>query len=230
MIIGKNKVMEWVRYNKTPYWRIKRTEGDNQHKVIDSGDEENIPLEESISRLNQAFGIMSAGNYFIEAWTTKGQTKNWNRDHFQLIPETNDYVGGAQLQNMMQPQSTVDLQAEIKRGIDSYKTEVEIQELRRKVVELERENKELSNGIESALSRAYNKFEPYLGMILNVKEPAGIAVGSVQADDAQKRLEKSFEIWQDNEPDVLVIVEKIADLSKTDKGTYTMARNFLTGK
>jgi hypothetical protein len=230
MIIGKNKVTEWVRYNKTPYWRIKRSESE-QHMVVNSGDEENIPLEESISRLSQAFGIMSPGNYFIEAWTTKGQTKNWNRDHFQILPDSNDYLGSAQLQQIaQQTQPSVDIATEVQKGIDKYKTEIELQDLRRKVADLERENKELTSGIESTLSRVYNKVEPYLGMILNVKEPAGVAVGSVQADDAQRRLEKAFEIWQENEPDVLVMVEKIANMSKTDKGTYTMARNFLTGK
>lgn len=230
MIIGKNKVTEWVRYNKTPYWRIKRSESE-QHMVVNSGDEENIALEESITRLTQAFGIMSPGNYFIEAWATRGQTKNWNRDHFQILPENADYVGNAQLQQMMQQtQPTVDITAEIKKGIDSYKTEVELIELRKKVSELERENKELTSGFEGTLTRVYNKFEPYVGMMLNVNPPANIAVGSVQADDAQRRLEKAFEVWQESEPDVVSVVEKIANLSKTDKGMYNTARNFLTGK
>jgi len=98
MIIGKENVTQFIRYNKTPYWRIKRSESE-QHFVANSGDEESLPLEESIMRLGQVFNILSPGNYFIEAWTTKGQTKSWNRDHFQILPENSAFVGSAQIQH-----------------------------------------------------------------------------------------------------------------------------------
>lgn len=230
MIIGKTKVVDWIRYNKTPYWRIKRSESE-QHNVVNSGDEENIALEESITRLNQAFGIMSPGNYFIEAWGTKGQTKSWNRDHFQILPGNEDYVGSAQLQQAFQQQQpSVNVQEEIQKALTNYKTEIELQDLRRKVSELEKENKELQSGIESSVSRIWNKVEPYVGAMMN-NNPANVAaIGAVSSDQDQKRLEKAFEIWQETEPDPVTMIERIADLSKKDPGTYAMAKNFLTGK
>lgn len=230
MIIGKSKVIDWIRYNKTPYWRIKRTESE-QHMATHSGNEENLTLEESIIRLNQAFGFIAPGQYFIEAWEKQGQTKQWNRDHFQILPDNQDYVGSAQLQQMMaQQQPSVNVQDEVEKALAKYKTEVELQELRKKVSELEKENKELQSGIENSMTKIYNRVEPYLGMLLNVKEPAGVAVGSVSAGEAQARLEKAFDLWQQTEPDPVTMIEKIAQLSKTDPATYGMAKNFLTGK
>lgn len=230
MIIGKSKVIDWIRYNKTPYWKIKRTESE-PHMLTYSGDEENIPLEESVVRLNNAFNFMAPGNYFIESWETKGQTKNWKRDHFQILPENQDYVGNASLQQMIaQQQPAVNVQEEIDKALAKYRTDVELQDLRRKCAELERENKELQSGIENSMTKIYNRVEPYLGMLLNIKDPAAVAVGSVTAGEAQARLEKAFDLWQQTESDPVTMIEKIAHLSKTDPATYSMAKNFLTGK
>lgn len=236
MIIGKSKVIDWIRYNKTPYWRIKRSESE-QHMVVSSGNEENIPIEESVSRLNQAFGVLSPGNYFIEAWEKQGQTKQWNRDHFQILPENQDYVGSAQLQQMMQQQTpVVDVAAEVEKALSKYKAEVELQELRRKCSELEKENKELQSSIESSIGRIWTRVEPYVGAILANQPGANVAsIGSTgtqktSPDEAQTRLEKAFEKWQETEPDPVTMIEKIAILSKTDPATYKMAKSFLTGK
>jgi hypothetical protein len=227
MIIGKNKVTEWVRYNKTPYWRIKRSESE-QHNVFNSGDEENIPMEESINRLTLVFNILSPGNYFIEAWTTKGQTKNWNRDHFQILPDNNDYLGSAQLQQMSQQnQPSVDVSAEVQKGIDKYKTEVELQELRRKVADLEQENKELSSGLTATGAKIYNRFEPYLGMILNSGNQTSAALGSISDDEAQKLLDKIFEEWYVFEKDPIPLIEKIVSIGKKDVNQYNMYKTLL---
>jgi hypothetical protein len=224
MIIGKENVTQFIRYNKTPYWRIKRSESE-QHFVANSGDEESLPLEESIMRLGQVFNILSPGNYFIEAWTTKGQTKSWNRDHFQILPENSAFVGSAQIQHATN--SSMDVQTEIQKALTNYKQEVELAELRRKVGELEKENRELQASAESALGRIWTKVEPYINTYMgsNVKTGELPAIG--KADVEQKRLETAFETWQEKEPDVITLVEKIAGMSHKDPGTYQMARQML---
>lgn len=221
MITGKENIIKFIRFNNTPFWRIRRSE--KTEPIADSGDDR-LTIDESLTRLEQFFNILGPGTYFIESWQTEGQKKMWCKDTIQLLPDNpkEAFMSGLQSQSM---QGT-DVNEAISRALSEYKTEVELKGLREENERLKKENSELQTGIESAFSRIFTKVEPYLGTLMGNKEIASI--GAVSASDPdQKRLEAAFELWQQSEPDVVKLVEKIAELSNKDKSTYGMARNML---
>jgi hypothetical protein len=220
MITGKENIVRFIRFNDTPFWRIRRSE--KTEPIADSGDKP-LTIDESVSRLEQFFQILGPGTYFIESWATEGQKKMWCKDTIQLLPDNlkDAYVSGFN----PQPAPQMDVTEAISRALTEYKTEVEMKGLREENDRLKKENTELQTGIESAFSRIFNKVEPYLGSIMGSKE--SVAIGSITNDEDQKRLEAAFELWQQSEPEVVHLVEKIAQLSSKDKSTYGMARNML---
>jgi hypothetical protein len=221
MITGKENIIRFIRFNSTPFWRIRRSE--KTEPIADSGDDR-LTIDESITRLEQFFNILGPGTYFIESWQTEGQKKMWCKDTIQLLPDNlkEAFVSGMNTG----PSQQIDVSEAIARALTDYKTEVEIKNLREENARLQKENSDLQTGIESAFSRIFSKVEPYLGTIMGNKEIASI--GAVPASDPdQKRLEVAFELWQKNEPEVVRLVEKIAELANKDKSTYGMARNML---
>lgn len=221
MITGKENIVQFIRFNQTPFWRIRRSE--KTEPIADSGDDR-LTLDESISRLNQFFQILGPGTYFIESWATEGQKKMWCKDTIQLLPDNLRDAVVSGMNTNISPQ--VDVNEAISRALNDYKTEVELKGLREENARLKLEITSIQNNTETVISRIWPKVEPYVGMIMGNKEIASI--GTVGASDPdQKRLEAAFELWQKSEPEVVKLVEKIAELSNKDKSTYGMARNML---
>lgn len=227
MITGKDNVIAFIRFNNATFWRIHRSE--KTQIIFDSGDK-NLTLDESITRLNEAFKVLGAGTYFMVAWETEGQKKGWFSDTIQILPENLQaaYVGAIN-------QPSVDVAGEIQKGITDYmlKTKLEAIESENKALKAERD--QLIKDSDSAFNRIFERLSPHLGNIIDMITPAQQAATAVTSigstgDKDQERLEKAFEIWQKNETDVVTMVEKIAALSATDKSTYGMARTMLTSK
>ncbi len=219
MITGKENILKFVRFNNAPFWRIRRSE--KTQIIADSGDKP-LTIDESLTRLEQAFQIMGAGTYFIEAWESEGQKKMWFSDTIQILPENlqSAYVGA--MNQLQTPQ--IDVQAEIQKGIEIYANKLKLEAMELKIKALETERDELLKQNDSFFTRVYDRVEPFLGQILDMNPPklATASIGS-NSDNDQKRLEKAFDEWQKNETKVVEIVEAIAKLS-SNKMIYPSAR------
>jgi hypothetical protein len=228
MITGKDKVIEFIRFNEAPFWRIRKSE--NGAPITES--DKPLTMDESVTRLERAFSLIGPGTYFLECWETEGQKKMWFKDTFQILPDNlqSAYVGAIQ----QSERPAQDINELVREAVEKERTRVKLEELEAKCKALEAENAQLIKEADSATDRIFQKVEPYLGDIMNAltgktPEPAAIA-GTEKTNEAQTRLEKAFELWQQHEHDTIGMVENIAKLAATDKGTYNMARNFLVKK
>ncbi len=235
MIIGSDKVIEWLRTNETPYWRILNTE---KGGVIFEGlnSKEELTLNDSVTRLEQALAMLSAGTYYMDAWD---KFKASNNDRFKTRfvitgNENQNSPGGIGNFQGMVPQASI--QEQIKKALDDYKRDQENERLRTEVNQL---NEEINN----TFYRVVKRLEPVLGL-------AGVAIEDLypemkqiritgpnqdlKSDEMniqdQQRLENAFESWGKKDSDCITLVEKIARLAESDPATYAMAKKILMSK
>jgi hypothetical protein len=232
MIIGKNNLIEFIRTNQTPYWYLRRSE--KSEPIFTCDDDTDKTVEESINRLNQVLGLLGPGNYFIEAWNKKGQTKMRAKDSFAF---NDNFIGS--LANNQPATPNVDIQTEISKALSEYKKEQRIEQLEKELNEEKKKNKELESSTEASIGRIVSRLnDTALGGIIAAFLPnykpadaiSGITQENLSPEELTKRLEAAFEKWSKTENDPVTLIEKIAELATTDADTYRMAKNILIKK
>ncbi|MBP8040626.1 MAG: hypothetical protein KAZ36_01800 [Bacteroidales bacterium] len=238
MIQGRTNLIDFIRVNNTPHWYLRRSE--KSDPVFTSGDEKEITLDESISRLNKCLDMLATGSYFIEAWETPGQKVMRKKDSFTLSGQGD---GGQYPISGTFPVPAEDsgakIAAAVAEAVEKLKTEQKIETMADRIKELELENKELKKEADSWQGRVFSNIAPYVGTILQafgIDQGAGVS-GTVAgqkenlfSDQEAQRLNKAFEQWSANENQYVDIVEKIAEMSANDNATYSMARGMLLSK
>lgn len=233
MIIGKDKIIKYIRDSKTPYWKIRRA--GTSEIIAESEESHSLSVEDSLIRFQSYLDLLSSGNYFLETWETAGQKKERLKVPFQLtgngsvIAEPNNPVN-------VHTVSAIDVQAEIQRALAEERQKNRIETLEKEKLALEAKCRELQSIIDSSETRIKNRIEPFIPRLMGIIFPNEADVNTAQIagekniDDKQIRLENAFEKWQKYESDPITMVEKIAKLSETDPGTYQMARGILMSK
>jgi hypothetical protein len=222
MIIGTDRVIEWVRQNNCPFWRIKS--GEKGFVLLVSDKDEKTTLEESLQKLQTSLQMLGAGSYFIEAWHEGLNQNSWFKTRFSL----NEGVSGFPMMQPQQQNSNVDIAEQIREGIEKYKLSEELHRLKI-------ENNELRSQLDSATTRILGRVEPYLGQILGGIFPAqpgitGITNNNEEMSPDQQKLEKAIETWSKKDSDFALLIEKISQLAETDPNTYNMAKGMLLNK
>jgi hypothetical protein len=226
MLIGSDKVIEWVRQNNCPGWRIKSNE--KGYTLLNSDKDEKVTLEESLQKLQTSLQMLSAGSYFIEAWHDGLNQNSWYKTRFTLTE------GGYAMQGfqMNQPKQfdPDEMQTKINEGIEKYKATEELNRLKI-------ENAELRAQLDSSTNRIVGRLEPYLGQILGTVFPQTANVSGIQNNNSseemsaeQQRLEKSLENWSNKDADFAMLIDKISQLAQSDPNTYNMAKQMLLSK
>ena len=231
MINSKEKVIEFLTINGSPFWYLRRSE--KSDPIFTSGDSDDITLEESIARLNKCMDMLGVGTYFIEAWNSKGQTKMRQKDTFVIGSTDNNVLQNSFIAALPQPTQNID--EAIAVAMEKYKTQLDLEQKAKEIAELKKENKELRTELDSAQTRIMSRLSPHIGGILEglgfkASQQAQTPISGIkeqQADEAQRRLEAAFEKWAEKEPDCVLIVEKIAQMCINDPSTYAMAKGML---
>ena len=231
MIIGSDKLIEWVKANSAPYWRIMG--GEKGPVIIQSDMKEGLTVDDSIPRLDQALKMIGTGTYTVDNWQT-GQNQN-SRYKTRFVMNQNDNISAI---GAIQNQSIPDVQSEITKALNDYKRELELERLKS-------ENTELKSEVDGVTFRILKRIEPYMGGIIegvfpDIKPAKAIAgtntnnnsnTDTVQAtQEEQNRLDNALENWSEQDSDLITLVEEIAKLAKTDPAKYKMAKSLLMGK
>ena len=198
MLNNTDAVIEWLKVSERPYWKIRRNE--KGPVIFETGDPENITIDESTALLDQYLALLSNGNYYINAYRKKNQTGNtWsstpffhNRGSVQGIGSINPITGISSIEQ------------EVDRRMREY-------EMKRKNEELEVKNKELEDEISGIQHNILKRTEPYIVPILKaifpeikpepVHEAQISGIDQVKVKDAQQRLEDAFGKWSKYEKD-----------------------------
>lgn len=224
MIISKENIFEWLRHNNAAYWKLKTA--NQTFSLGESSSAGDLTVEGSIADLGKLLDLTGPGQYFIEAWATEGQKKERKKTLFEISYSAGHPVSGIGAINQS---PVINVQDEVAKALNDYKKELKIEQLEAKVKELEAKNKELEADMDSAQNRIAERLYPVLGLLGGLTGNGTIKQTGVSGidDDAQKRFETALEKWAANEPEILNVVEKIADMSEKDTQSYTMARGIL---
>lgn len=224
MIRGKEDVLQLHKFNNSQYWRIRRNEKDQPIITSDSHDS---TFTESHEFLEECLRLLGPGTYFIQMYNTPSDRKNWKHANFEILSGNNSSS------NNMPVISGIDSEAEAERRFQLKMKEFELENLKTEVAELKKE--------QSGADRFFAALEPHIGNIINVFMQNNGAVAPAQvagvedeklkkAKIIQKRINLALNKWSNNEPEMVVLLEKIANLSENDKQTYSMARTVLMNK
>jgi hypothetical protein len=225
MVKGKENIMQWMRLNNTPFWKLFNAA--KTMRFSESPQEETLTIEGSINLLSERLELLGGGQFFIEAWETKGQTKERKQALFEIAGASGEISAIGAL-----PAQSLNVREEVQKALEDYKKDLKIETLEARCKELEGLNKILQAQNDSAERRIVNKLLPFTDLFLNEKpgtmaKIAGEGGDQTKAGDAQLRLETAFDKWSDVEPECVEIVEKIAGMAVNDKDTYAMARSIL---
>lgn len=235
MLIGKDNVLSWLEFNKTPFWRIKSGSGENAGIIFtcQRGDE-NVALEDGKTRLASCLSQMAPGNYFIESWCTLDQKKGWNKTQFQLtnaegnVPMHNNQYGG-QHQNFSV--SGLDVEARITAALEKERQLNKIERLEAELKVSQAKVRELETELSATELKIGKRMDQILGPLLDLQIPAAnnnASVGNLEAD--AERIATSMEKWASKDPDFETALTGIVDLAYNDPQKYALAKTMLKPK
>lgn len=249
MIQGKKNLLEWMKFHGYPYWKL--CTDSSKVKVLAENDE-TADIETSISKLDNVLNLIAEGRYFISCKKTESMTKGLHETFFahtasNISPSSNISGAGSPLT----AEGIGDLvKRQVKEGIEKYKAEREVDDLKKQVEEYKKLLKEKEEGsLEKGLSKFIGTLQPYTPAILEhfgIKQAAQktattIAVSGTeeqttqateeQINELQTRLENGLKTWSDADPEFYIeMIEKIAAGAKENPDQYKMYRGMLIGK
>ncbi len=218
MIIGIEKVVEWLKMNKTPYWQIRKNE--KSSVIIPSSQSEGLSITESADYFRQALNMLGPGHYFIMTYHNADDKKSpagWLRTAIQVGEEGSQVAGFGNVAGSITEQ--------VAAGIEQYRKDQELTELKQQVLELD-----------NVITRAISRAEPYipaimegLGLKAQHSAVAGIPYTGTEKD-LEARLESALERWRKVDPntDLVKIIEQIVILAETDPEKYKIAKSMLS--
>ena len=172
MIIGQDKLFNWIRSNRCMYWAIydRDTTGETRRKIGDNYDMEQPTIADGISRLRDFLSNYNdmGGKFYILA-SINSNPKNLGYYTWYTEPAISQFVQNSINGIGAQPQQpAIDIQAEISKQVSEQMYKIEQERLMR---ELQAENKALKLEIEeydSPLERIAKRAEPYIPHIANM--------------------------------------------------------------
>lgn len=224
MLIGINDVIAWVETNGTPYWKVKDGAGEKAGLIFSAkaDDSSTMALSDSVAKLRGCLERLANGNYFIQAWETQGQKKEWNSIRFQItgsaaLPPTGVGYAGTQQ----------DVGKLIEEALTKERQHNKIERLEADLVAKEKRIKELEAEIDSAGHRISNRLEPLLAGIFGNDQGSGRPAQLGTSDDDTERISQTMEAWVAADPDFETALNGIVKLAQQNPGKYRYAKSML---
>lgn len=225
MLKGLNNIQEFIRFNQTPKWIIRRSE--NSNPIFTQRDKE-LTIDESLHSLRQVWDFLEDGRYFIEA-SQGDDRKQWVKDIFEK--NNSGQLPQNTIGNINTGQSNIDLDEVKRKAVDEYRKDQELKELKERVKELE-----------SPVNKVIGKLEPYIGTIIEAiftqKGTASVAGFSdsqisknknsnMPEQDLNERATKAIENWFAIDKQAVEIIERIPAYIKQNPDMYKMLKSQL---
>lgn len=239
MIVGAENIKAWFLKTRYPYFRIKEG-GENGKPCVDFTPDEmpDATNGDGLNELDKALNILGGGSYYVEAFPGKEKADATKRLYTKYEHQRNA-TNMAGIGAIQPAAPIIDVQSEIQKALDDYKKQQHFEDLQKEIAELKQRERDYDtrwlNVFEKIVPHAQPLIAGITSMITGGTTPA--AVGNTTNNNTSKempasqqdiqRLNNALSVWQDNEPDLIVLVEKIAKMSKDNRTMYDMARNML---
>lgn len=238
MIANVDKVIEWLEVNETPHFVVSSREGENS-KIFESREDESF--EDAKNRFRRVMNFCRGNRFLVKARKDYKSTRGLFTEEFRNNPESAPLASGqASISGQANPGLGYIAIGELDRRLAEERKSI-MQDV--KIERLEAENKELQTELlekDTAFARAIHKLEPYLGTILGntvgkiIPQAPVIGVAGMEEDTDitdgmtdEERLSKALQRWGAVEPDMINIIEILAEMAEKKDNTYTMAKGFL---
>ena len=240
MIANLDKVIEWLELNDTPHFVVQSKEGENS-KVFESREDESF--EDAKNRLRRVMEFCTGNRFVIKARKEYKGTRGFFTEEFRnnpdgsIVPSQQSAIGNT-AQNSGPGLGYIAI-GELDRRLAEERKSI-MQDVR--IERLEAENKELQTELlekDTAFTRTIQKLEPYLGTILGntigkiVPQAPMVGVAGIESDtnlsanSDEGRLSSALQRWSAVEPDMIRIIETLADMAVSGDNMYSMAKNML---
>ncbi len=241
MIANIEKVIEWLDVNGLEHWQVSTTTGDNS-KVFETQEDET--KEDKISRFRRVMDYCT-GNRFIIVAGRNGKTgRGLFKEEFKNLPEGSaPTISGAP--TAQTPGVGYVAIGELDRRLAEERQRI-LQDV--KIERLEAENKELRDEVtakDDVAHRFMEKLNPYIGTIAGslvgkmVPQAPMVGVAGLESSPVQSevdnsdlntdetRLMNAIQRWSAVEPDMIKIIETLADMAEKGDNMYSMAKGML---
>jgi len=233
-MIKSNYVADFLRDNNATFWKLRYMNEKGNMLTSYPNENEAPTIDGSLTYFEKILTRLLPGRYFIEAWQTEGQKKEWCKTFFNV-----DNATGNIDQSVQQyfagigsvPGESID--EKINKALNDYKKDQEITTLKSEVTLYKNRIKELELEINSSQNKIMKRISPYLPELMEgmgFSKVDGEISGSGEIDIDSEALSKNLKDWYDEDNDMPEMVEKILKLAKTNISTYQMAKNVLTSQ
>ncbi len=239
MIDSVEKVIDFLEINDLPHFVVATKEGEN-NRVFETLQDESF--EDSKNRFRKVMDITHGNRFVLKARRDYKSTRGIFTEEFRNNKEeeknTPSSIGAV-------PQSdgfisVTELEKRIKESEAKVKQEIEYEQLK-----TENENlKKALKDTDDVKMRVLKRVEPYIGQILGAftgkitpQPHKQVAIGmaglneEIELDEKEitERFEKAFSKWQQHEPDLLPLVEKLAEMAESKDMMYQLAKDKILG-
>jgi len=198
MITGRNNILEWFKSlpsddkKELRYWTIypkgKTSDG---WFVQKSPQDEGLTLTDSLTALQKALGLIGHGQYTIVAsWATSSVGKGGYKEDVEISPleNTNSTAAVGSVQQPVNMAGYMTKDEAMNMAKDMFKqmtTEKELEDSKKLIAELQKENKELSKNTDG-IGRIVEMVAPYAPLILGKVFPGAQPLAQVGTLDVQE--------------------------------------------
>jgi hypothetical protein len=236
MISNVEKVVDFLQRNNLEYWKVRVKDADN-YNVFESDDEK--PFEINVKRFRDVMDISTGNRYFLYAAPKKGTARGNFYEEFQNLQNN---LQSASMQQIASVTGITDdeVQKRIEAAISGFKTQMEIENLRKENSDLKKE----LNATNTTQNRILSKIEPYIGTLISAILPKFLGTKEIaiaglleneepnindneNSETMEQKLLNALQKWQDADVDYIKIIEKCAQMATENDPMYDMAKKIL---
>lgn len=245
-IIGIDRITNFVQDRKCPYWVIydsdKTAASSSQGRktIADNLGYDDETTDNAVRRLRAFLNDFQETGFVGYLWCKEkaNATSGGYYTAVKISSTINQPIAGI---GAIQPQSVIDVQAEIAKALEAFKTQQRIEAL-------EKENKELRAlaNQETAVDRVVTRIEPFLEpmikgifstgapvtkeipMLAGTEKKQDAGSNSSSDNEATKIAMEALEVLADGDEELHLKLQKLAEMKKNNPQMYETALTFLT--
>ena len=210
-------IFDIIRQTGWKYYRVT----DSANNQVYSMNDPEMPIDQAIKRLEN-FLKTQIGLYQIKIYEKSGKENGRGgsvRNNYTYTVQLGNSSSNGSDSPIIAGMTQETFDSRIEEKIGALRKEME---LNRKIEDLQRENNELKQG-----SPWIKHLEPFIPVILNRFgiAPVESTITGNETDQAEinitrQKLAKALQILEKNDPDFVIHLEKIAEISETQPGIY----------
>ncbi len=234
MIDNVEKVIDFLEVNELPHFIVATKDVEN-NRVFETFQDESF--EDSKNRFRKVMDVTHGNRFIIKARRDYKSTRGIFTEEFRnnkeedkstpssigTIPQTDGLI------------SATELERRIKESEERVRKEIEFEKIKAENDTLKKELKDTDD----VKMRVLKRVEPYIGQIIGAftgkiapQPQKQVAIGMAGLDEkieldekeTADRFERAFSKWQLHEPNLLVLVEKLAEMAESKDMMYQLAK------